>query len=106
MPGGMPQSAEKTAVLRTLNWTSQVTPDGGTQPESAMRMAVGLRPDAVFLLSDGEYPEGAADRIIETNAGPKKVPVHTIDMSGGPGGIDLKRIAERSGGEYATRTSQ
>ena len=92
--------------MRTLNWASLLVPDGATEPEAAMKMAIGLRPDAVFLLSDGEYPEGAADRIIANNKGPSPVLVNSIDLSGGAGGTDLKRIAERSGGQYATRSSQ
>ncbi len=106
MPGGLPQSAEKGSAMRTLNWASLLVPDGATEPEAAMKMAIGLRPDAVFLLSDGEYPEGAADRIIANNKGPSPVLVNSIDLSGGAGGTDLKRIAERSGGQYATRSSQ
>ena len=103
MPGGLPLSAEKAAASRTLDWAARVVPEGGTEPEAAMRMALNLRPDAVFLLSDGEYPEGAADRIIDSNKGTAKVPVNSIDLSGGAGASDLKRIAERSGGEYVTR---
>jgi hypothetical protein len=105
MPGGLPQSADRTAELRTLAWAGQVVPDGGTEPEPAMRMALGLRPNAIFLLSDGAFPEGAADRVIEANPGPDKVPVHCVDLSGGAAGSDLKRIAERSNGQYAARGS-
>jgi hypothetical protein len=103
MPGGLPQSAERASILRTLAWSGQVVPDGGTEPEPAMRMALGLHPNAVFLLSDGAYPDGAADRIIELNQGAAKVPVHCVDLSGGAAGTDLKRIAERSNGQYAAR---
>jgi hypothetical protein len=105
MPGGLPLSADRAAIYRTLAWAGQVIPDGGTQPESAMRMAVGLRPSAIFLISDGEYPTGAADHIIEANPGPEKVPVHCIDLSGGAAGTDLQRIAQQSNGQYAARGS-
>jgi hypothetical protein len=104
MPGGIPVSARPDARRKTSSWLSLVEAEGETDPRGAMRMALSLRPNAVFLLSDGEYPEGSAEAIAEANArGKAKVPIHCIDLSGGAAGEDLKRIAEDSGGAYASR---
>ena len=64
-----------------------------------MALALALRPDAVFLLSDGEFPDGTrrGDRREE----PRKVPIHCVDFSGKS--VDLKKIARESGGQYASR---
>jgi hypothetical protein len=101
MPGGAPQSAAKREVGRTLDWMSGIVPEGATDPRPAMSEALGLRPDGVFLLSDGEYPKGTAEAIAKSNSG--AVPIHCIDLSGGAAGDTLKEIAKASGGQYVTR---
>jgi hypothetical protein len=78
-----------------------IEPDGGTDPRSAMGLALGYRPDAVFLLSDGEFPDDTAAWIARRN--PRKVPVHCVDLSGGVGGDQLQKIARESGGQYRSR---
>lgn len=86
---------------RLDSWLRTVDADGGTDPRAAMQMALGLNPDAVFLLSDGEYPKGSAETIAKANR--FRVPVHCVDLSGGASGSSLKRIAGESGGQYAPR---
>ena len=65
------------------------------RPTPAARVAWGFRsrPDAIFLLSDGEYPDGTAEAIAKRNV--RKIPIHCIDLSGGEGGDQLQRIAAR-----------
>ena len=64
-------------------------------------LAISLRPDAVFLLSDGEYPPGTVEAVAKLN--PRKTPIHCIDLSGGEAGDQLQRIPGDSGGRYASR---
>ena len=78
-----------------------IEPDGGTDPRPALKQAITLRPDAVFLLSDGDFPEGTVEEIAKLNT--RKVPIHCVDLAGGLGGDQLKRIAAASGGQYASR---
>ena len=66
-----------------------------------MKQALSLKPDAVFLLSDGEFPEGTVDEVAKLNT--RKIPIHCVDLAGGLAGDHLKRIAEASGGQYASR---
>jgi hypothetical protein len=75
--------------------------DGDTNPKSAMSLALSLRPDAVFLLSDGVFPDGTVNAVARSN--PRKVPIHCVDLSGGEAGDQLKQIARDSGGHYASR---
>ena len=63
--------------------------------------ALMLRPEAVFLLSDGVFPDGTVDTVARFNA--HKIPIHCVDLSGGEGGNHLRRIAKDSGGQYASR---
>ena len=101
MPGGVPKSAGAAKLSSTLAWLRLIEPEGETDPRSAIRMALGFRPSAVFLLSDGEYPDGTAEAVAESNT--RKVPIHAIDLSGREEAGDLARIAEESGGSYHAR---
>ena len=66
-----------------------------------MALALAMRPDAVFLLSDGEFPGGTVEEIGRRNR--RRVPIHCVDLSGGESGDQLRRIARENGGQYAAR---
>jgi hypothetical protein len=102
MPGDMPRPADVGPKLQMIEWLRLIEPDGGTDPRAAMSLALSLQPDAVFLLSDGEFPEGTVESIARRN--PRKIPIHCVDLSGADGGGDhLRRIAADSGGQYRWR---
>jgi hypothetical protein len=102
MPGGpRPRTADSKTKGQFLAWLHLIEPDSGTDPRLALRQALGLRPDAVFLLSDGDFPEGTAAQVARINT--RKVPIHCVDLAGGLGGDHLRRIALDSGGHYASR---
>jgi hypothetical protein len=102
MPGGpFPRSADQRNKDQLSAWLRLIGPDGGTEPKSAVIQALALAPDAVFLLSDGEYPKGTVEAIARANS--RKIPIHCIDMTGGIAGDHLQRIARDSGGQYASR---
>ena len=102
MPGGpMLRPADQRTKDQLTNWLHLIGPDGGTEPRSAVGQALALRPDAVFLLSDGEYPEGTVEAIARVN--PRKIPIHCVDLTGGQAGDHLQRIARDSGGQYASK---
>jgi hypothetical protein len=102
MPGG-PRSrpADPQAKNQLLYWLRLIEPDGGTDPRPALKQALAMRPDAVFLLSDGLFPEGTVDMVTKLNT--RKIPIHCVDLAGGLAGDDLKRIAQANGGRYASR---
>jgi hypothetical protein len=102
MPGGpRPRPADPQSKNQLLYWLRLIEPDGGTDPRAALKQALAMRPDAVFLLSDGAFPEGTVDMVTKLNA--RKVPIHCVDLAGGLGSDHLKRIAEANGGRYASR---
>ena len=62
MPGGpIPRPADQQSKEQLRSFLRLVDPDGGTDPRLAVKQALSLRPDAVFLLSDGAFPDGAVD---------------------------------------------
>jgi hypothetical protein len=102
MPGGpRPRPADQQTKSQFLGWLSLMEPESGTDPRLALRQALSLRPDAVFLLSDGEFPEGTVEEVAQLNT--RKIPIHCVDLSGGLAGNHLRRIAQASGGRYASR---
>ncbi|QDV34277.1 vWA domain-containing protein [Tautonia plasticadhaerens] len=101
MGGGVPKSADQRGKVNTYAWLESVDAIGGTDPRGAMNLALGLQPDAVFLLSDGEFPPGTEEGIAATNR--STIPIHCIDLAGGLGAEQLRTIAGDSGGQYALR---
>lgn len=101
MAGGVPKSADQRGKVDTYSWLNSVDAVGGTDPRGAMNLALGLEPDAVFLLSDGEFPPGTEEGIAATNR--STTPIHCIDLAGGLGADQLRTIAGESGGQYALR---
>jgi hypothetical protein len=100
MPGDPPRPADLTSKSQLNTWLRLIEPDGETDPRSALALALAFRPDAVFLLSDGEFPDGTAGAVARKN--PRKIPIHCVELSG-TGGEDLPRIARDSGGQYVLR---
>ena len=103
MPGGLPRTAGLDARGQLLAWLRLIEPDGETDPRGAMTMALALRPDAIFLLSDGEFPDGTVESVAARNA--RKTPIHCIDLSREGTGEQLRKIAGDSGGTYVIRPS-
>jgi hypothetical protein len=101
MPGGILTTADASTKSQMLRWLSLIEAGGETDPRGAMTQALSLRPDAVYLLSDGEFPNGTVEAIGKRN--PRKIPIHCIDLAGGTEGNHLQRIARESGGQYTSQ---
>lgn len=82
-----------------LSWVGSIRGDGGTRPLEAMQFALSLGPDAVWLLSDGEFNESYAEDIRRANPEGETV-IHTIAFHSQGGEQVLKRIAQENGGQY------
>lgn len=107
-------SATPASKAHAITWISMVNAAGGTEPMPAMRRALALEPDVIFLLSDGEFANEAVSEIRRINRGGdsssggegggdearQEAVIHTIGF-GAAQHIDvLKQIAEQNGGEY------
>jgi hypothetical protein len=102
MPGGpVSRPADQQNKNQLTSWLHLIGPDGGTQPKAAVVLALALHPDAVFLLSDGDFPKGTVEAIARANA--RRIPIHCVDLAGGLAGDHLQRIARDSGGQYASK---
>jgi hypothetical protein len=94
----------KAALKR---WAMRIAMDNGRAPYDPLRFALKLRPDVIFLLSDGEFPQGIEDLLREENksenlfgdSGPISI-VHTISYHSKEGESRMRRIAEQNKGQY------
>lgn len=98
-------------AARRLTWASDrhkrqafefidgIVAEGKTDPQWAVKRALELDPDLVYLLTDGVFDEAIADQIIAWGQA-RKVKINTIAYVWERGGVLLRRIAERTGGVY------
>ena len=104
-----PRSVEATPEnkLALKRWAMQIGQDRGKNPYEVLEFALTLRPDVIFLLSDGEFPQRIEDLLQEKNRienlfgdnGPMCI-VHTIAYYSKEGEVRMRRIAEKNGGQY------
>jgi len=74
---------------------------GGTNPLPGAELIFRIRPrpDAVYLMTDGEFSDGVLESLANLNR-QAKLPIHTICL-GNPAGQDvMKQIAKNSGGTF------
>jgi hypothetical protein len=76
-----------------------VIAQGETTPEGALKRAFELKPEVIFLLTDGEFDRSVVDLVKQLNAR-KRVKVNTICFLYETGGALLKEIAAQNGGTY------
>ena len=65
---------------RVLEWAFRVLPEHSTMPERSLRMALDLKPDIVFFLTDGDIPMGSLRTVKKYRQ--RKTSVHTICVGG------------------------
>ena len=99
MPAAGLLEATKPNLMQTARWLNKIEPMGYTVPLPALLQALDLKPDAVFLLSDGQFDPLVVDMVM-LNQAATKVPIHTIGFESREGEPVLKALAARSGGTY------
>lgn len=113
-PAVLKQEPEPRAVRATPEnirhleaWMGTIELELKTDPYEAMKFAVEMLPDAIYLLTDGVFRGRTEAYLAEHNRieseidGPKpKVVIHTIGFWSEEGQDLLKRIAEKYGGSY------
>jgi hypothetical protein len=85
---------------RLCRWMRYVDPN--TQPatngRAAVLLALALKPDAVYVLSDGAFTDDTVPALLA--AGDNEIPIHTIAFGSEHARRDLQRIAEAHHGTY------
>lgn len=81
-----------------VKWVDARAIGGGTDPNTALRFAFGLRPDTIWLLSDGEFPDPRA--MLRQFNPQRAVRINAIAFQDPSGAAQLKSIADENGGVY------
>jgi len=94
--------SNKTAAERFING---IQPEGATDHYAALSLALKMRPDVIFLLTDGDAKDDLSEaelaQLSKQNAAATKIHViqFTADL---PTGVNLKTLAKDNGGEFKT----
>ncbi|MFG0328256.1 MAG: hypothetical protein ACF8SC_13440 [Phycisphaerales bacterium JB037] len=80
---------------------ARIETGGGTNPSPAFLLVFSLRskPDAIYFMTDGRFPDAHATEIIALNR-EHKIPIHCITFVNNEAEPLMRLIADRSGGTY------
>lgn len=86
-------------------WASKhirdIIPNGGTNPSPAFGILFQMspKPEAIYFMTDGEFPAEAALEILRIN-GDYNIPIHCITFVNRAAEPVMRQIADESGGTY------
>ncbi|MBX3422805.1 MAG: VWA domain-containing protein [Pirellulaceae bacterium] len=95
--------ADGKTVAQVARWLRSHLLGHDTMPAIAMALALSLKPDGIFLLSDGELRDNTVSLLTGLNArsaSRPQVPIHTIHLMSPVGWETLHRIAEENSGSF------
>jgi len=96
--------ATEQTKRRAIRFIETITADGGTRHEDALKMAIRLRPDVIFWLTDGDKPRLTDAEIEEVSAKAAGITIHAIEFGMGPQPETksfLAKVAAQNGGKFA-----
>ncbi len=99
MPAAGLLAATRDNVAAAWQWVKQAQCGGGTNPLPAVLMALELRPDAIYLLTDGKFPPQVLWAATEAPPG-MRTPIYTIGFATKKAEKLLQAIASETGGDY------
>lgn len=96
---------EGDTVERLRRWlvSRGVALGPSTRPAEALKFALGMQPDAIFLLSDGELKDNSLLMLRAINgrfSSSPKIPIHTIHLFSNLGRPTLELIAQENSGTF------
>lgn len=107
-PKSLPATADNKEKLS--HWLSTAFRGGGTDPREALRIALRMKPSAIFMLSDGKFNgkknkgpslvHGNSDAFSIVEAAAANVPIHAIAFENATSCENMKRLAEMTNGAY------
>ena len=92
-------------IRKLTTWMRTLSLGPSTEPRQALEQAVVLKPDVIFLLTDGTFSDSTSDLLLNN---PDTIPyllnpglsIHTIAFEEQAGEAVLKAIAEKYRGKY------
>jgi hypothetical protein len=101
MPGRRLVDAGPERIGRTISWIHTTMPTGTTEPWAALYLSLRMKPDAIYLLTDGNFADDVLEKIMAVQGGSStKIPIHTIAFESEEGATLLRTIARATGGTF------
>lgn len=95
------------SIYRLNTWLNSINHGGATLPASSIGLALRLKPDAIFLLSDGEIQDRTVEELRfynrvkqEDGSVSVSIPIHTVLLHSPIGAATLKVIADENDGVF------
>lgn len=103
-----PVYAKPENLTKTIDWLSRVqVQKEGLPPNNALTEAIGMQPDGIFLLFDGDTKVDVAKYLRRVNrsddiltAGMPRVPIHVVHFFQDEFQKQMRQVAEENGGTY------
>lgn len=83
---------------RAKQWIQQIRPGGGTLPAEALQIALAMKPQVVYFLTDGAIPFNTPQTVRDANR--SRVIVNTVALGYEGSESLLKTIASENNGHY------
>ena len=88
---------------RAIRFLDTIVPNGGTAHEEALRVAIRLQPDVIFLLTDADDPKLSPAQLAKIRQLAAGIILNAIEFGSRPkpaGKNFLATLAEQNGGKY------
>lgn len=105
-PSGIPGRlafADRANKDRAVRFIDSIVPDGNTRHDEAIKLAIRMRPDVIFFLTDGDEPRLARRELDQIQGMAAGIAIHTIEFGPGPPPEEksfLATLAKENGGQY------
>jgi len=100
MPDGKLLPATGDHKRQAMEWINGIAAEGGTNPMPALRQALAMHPETIYLLSDGLFNSGYPTEVTKTNRGVGRPTIYTVGFGDRRAEAQLTRLATESGGAY------
>jgi Mg-chelatase subunit ChlD len=101
MPPAKLVKATKRSKEEAARWIDSTMPGGGTDPVEALKLAFAMKPQAIYLMTDGVFQDPSAVKaLIDSANSSKKVSINTIAFYEPASENLLKTIARENRGDY------
>jgi len=87
-------------ITKTQEWCLRAVPSGGTEPWDGIALALKMKPDAIYFLTDGDFDPAVVERVDRAQPQTKKIPIHTICFESLSGAPLMEAIAKLTNGTY------
>jgi hypothetical protein len=92
--------ANKPNLQRASAWIRNREPESTTNPNMALQQALEMKPEVIFLLTDGELDDPVEVREMIKKFNKTNVVIHTIAFENPEGAMTLETIAKENNGTF------